>query len=1144
MTLSLFDETTLIWLSHGQEKNLKLSSISRIVPGQRTAVFRRFLRPEKEYLSFSLLYNKGGDRSLDLICKDKAEVEVWLSGLKALIGQNRKRRTKSDLSDLQEGYLLQNGRPFGALEFSNSISSSVASFDIGSSDAGSERANMQMRPSNADGFRISVSSTPSCSSGGSGGPDDIESLGDVYMWGEVWPDGSDGPVSSVSPKIDVLTPRPLESNVVLDVHQIACGVRHIALVTKQGEVFTWGEESGGRLGHGTEKDFNHPRLVEFLAVTNVEFVASGEYHTCVVSSAGDLFTWGDGVHNAGLLGHGTDVSHWIPKRVSGALEGHQVLSISCGTWHSALATSNGKLFTFGDGRFGVLGHGDRENSAYPKEVQMLNGLKTVKVACGVWHTAAIVEVSGQSGANISSRKLFTWGDGDKHRLGHGSKESYLLPFCVSSLIDYNFHQIACGHTITVALTTSGHVFTMGSTAYGQLGNPSSDGKLPCLVQDNLVGEFVEEIAVGHIMLLSKKALKAALAPTPGKPHRVCDGCYTKLKSAEAGNTSLLNRKFAGPRSSIDGKERSVDSHRGELRSSRLLLSRNTELIKYLEIMSGKPGSRVDASQMRASQFPSPIQLREAPTPSPLVPFQTAFRPATSPATPPHSPMNSRSSSPYSRRPSPPRCTNTFSKNVIESLRRQPAIKTNPFFSTFERLQVKSLKQKCDTQNVEIQKLRKKAQESALNAVRESSKFKEAKEVVKSITDELKELFEKLPSEVSESETFKAMNTQAEAFLSTYGKPDASLPATLENQTVESTTAIVPSNDSGSSRDAAAQPSSAELTEQFEPGVYITYVNHPNGGRSSNEFDSANESSPSKRLKNGGAIIKPLEVHLASPYMGHQQVRLGLKINLSKSMLFDINVNDEVIFEWAAAIGCTESGHGSLPTIKTPGVVKNCCSTDEFGECLRSNFRLKPGNGESIRFWHDAWLDGVPLRELMQWNELMALLYNLNPSSSMDNSLLWEGEGDGRFSVKFCLEIFLGTSFDSFPWKRTVWAGVAPPRVKYFIWQVVHKKVVVKCLGGYGLASCAGERFHLQFQSAGESLVRDLLLADHVMFDEKISQKVVSWSPPPTGFVKLNVDGAMERWWSKGGIGGLIRDEKGVILGSFLEQVGSSPPIMA
>lgn len=147
------------------------------------------------------------------------------------------------------------------------------------------------------------------------------------------------------------------------------------------------------------------------------------------------------------------------------------MSIACGTWHSALATSNGKLSTFGDGSFGVLGHGDRESTAYPREVKSLSGLKTVTVACGVWHTAAIVEVMGQPGGNISSRKLFTRGDGDKHCLGHGDKKTRLVPTCVSSLIDYNFHQLACGHSITVALTISGHVFTVCSTVHGQLGNP-------------------------------------------------------------------------------------------------------------------------------------------------------------------------------------------------------------------------------------------------------------------------------------------------------------------------------------------------------------------------------------------------------------------------------------------------------------------------------------------------------------------------------------------------------------------------------------------------------------------------------------------------------------------------------------------------
>ncbi|KAL5647436.1 hypothetical protein ACJX0J_041791, partial [Zea mays] len=292
----------------------------------------------------------------------------------------------------------------------------------------------------------------------------------------------------------------------IDVYHVDCGAKHAALVTKNGKVFTWGEESGGHLGHGSREDSVHPRLVESLAICNVDIVACGEFHTCAVTTSGELYTWGDGTYNIGLLGNGTDVSHWIPKRISRVLEGHQVAYVSCGTWHTALVTG-GQLFMFGDGTFGVLGHENRESFSCPREVESLSGLKTIAVACGVWHTAAAIEVIvTQSSSSMSPGKLFTWGDGDKHRLGHGDKEPKLKPTCVDSLIDYDFCRIACGHSLTVGLTTSGQVLSMGNTVYGRLGNPRLDGKLPCLIED-IMGEHVVQVACGsyHVAVLTNKS---------------------------------------------------------------------------------------------------------------------------------------------------------------------------------------------------------------------------------------------------------------------------------------------------------------------------------------------------------------------------------------------------------------------------------------------------------------------------------------------------------------------------------------------------------------------------------------------------------------------------------------------------------------
>ncbi|XP_042040072.1 PH, RCC1 and FYVE domains-containing protein 1-like isoform X1 [Salvia splendens] len=867
------DETTLIWISSSGDRSLKLASVSRIIPGQRTVVFQRYLCPEKEYLSFSLIYNNG-KRSLDLICKDKVEAENWIAGLKALITSGLAGRSKIDgwgdggLYFDENRDLTSNSPSNSSVSATREVSSpeaSVSSNIIASpksyrpdnfvyserSHVALDQTNMQVKGSGSDAFRVSVSSAPSTSSHGSA-PDDCDALGDVYIWGEVICDnvikvGPEKNASSISTRADVLLPRPLESNVVLDVHYIACGVRHAALVTRQGEVFSWGEESGGRLGHGVRKDVTEPCLVESLTFCSVDFVACGEFHTCAVTMAGELYTWGDGTHYAGLLGHGTDVSHWIPKRIAGPLEGLQIAIVTCGPWHTALISSTGQLFTFGDGTFGVLGHGNRENVSYPREVESLAGLRTIAVACGVWHTAAVVEVIvTQSSASVSSGKLFTWGDGDKNRLGHGDKEPRLKPTCVPALIDYNFHKIACGHSLTVGLTTSGRVFTMGSTVYGQLGNPQSDGKVPCLVEDKLAAESVEEISCGayHVAVLtsknevytwgkgangrlglgdiedrkaptlvealkdrhvkfiacgsnytaaiclhkwvssaeqsqcsacrqafgftrkrhncyncglvhchscsSRKAPRAALSPNPRKPYRVCDSCFLKLsKVAEAGAN---NRRNSGPRLSGENKDR-LD--KADLRLVKSAMPSNFDLIKQLDTKAAKQGRKADTFSLGRSSQVSLSQLRDAVMSTAVDVRRTVPKPILTTSS-----VSSRSVSPFSRKPSPPRSATpvpttsglSFSKSITDSLKKTNELLNQEVHKL--RGQVESLKNRCELQELELQQSVKKTQEAMALAADESAKCKAAKEVIKSLAAQLKDMAERLPPGAYDPESLK------------------------------------------------------------------------------------------------------------------------------------------------------------------------------------------------------------------------------------------------------------------------------------------------------------------------------------------------------------------------------------------------------
>lgn len=123
----------------------------------------------------------------------------------------------------------------GSVSTSNSLSSGSADTSNGGVSGGDNNV------------RVSYSSAVSSSSYGSG--DDFDSLGDVLIWGKGVGDGMLAYASHISGNLhgsrsDVSLPKALESTVLLDIHSITCGNKHSVLVTKQGEMYSWGEESG------------------------------------------------------------------------------------------------------------------------------------------------------------------------------------------------------------------------------------------------------------------------------------------------------------------------------------------------------------------------------------------------------------------------------------------------------------------------------------------------------------------------------------------------------------------------------------------------------------------------------------------------------------------------------------------------------------------------------------------------------------------------------------------------------------------------------------------------------------------------------------------------------------------------------------
>ncbi|KAL3671695.1 hypothetical protein V7S43_003605 [Phytophthora oleae] len=123
---------------------------------------------------------------------------------------------------------------------------------------------------------------------------------------------------------------------------VSVGSTHTAAVTDKGKLYAWGSCVSGQLGLGEAKRagvkekrlqlyFPTPTIVEALQSKWITRVSCGATHTAVVSADGQLFTFGCG--DGGRLGVGSNDDSLHPQLVS-SLEKHVVLDVCCGSWHT------------------------------------------------------------------------------------------------------------------------------------------------------------------------------------------------------------------------------------------------------------------------------------------------------------------------------------------------------------------------------------------------------------------------------------------------------------------------------------------------------------------------------------------------------------------------------------------------------------------------------------------------------------------------------------------------------------------------------------------------------------------------------------------------------------------------------------------
>jgi alpha-tubulin suppressor-like RCC1 family protein len=129
----------------------------------------------------------------------------------------------------------------------------------------------------------------------------------------------------------VAAPTPLAANPELGrARAVAAGSLHSLVLSKTGQVWSCGAGWEGPLGHGDEASLCVPTRISALNDVSVSMIAAGRAHSLAISEDGALYSWGWG--KCGQLGHGDRVSVHVPRRVEAIAPPLVALQVSGGAW--------------------------------------------------------------------------------------------------------------------------------------------------------------------------------------------------------------------------------------------------------------------------------------------------------------------------------------------------------------------------------------------------------------------------------------------------------------------------------------------------------------------------------------------------------------------------------------------------------------------------------------------------------------------------------------------------------------------------------------------------------------------------------------------------------------------------------------------
>ncbi len=283
-----------------------------------------------------------------------------------------------------------------------------------------------------------------------------------------------------------------------DVVTVAAGLGDTMLVKSDGTVMTEGANASMEAGFATGNQ-DVQVLTAVPGVAGATQVAAGDSFEFAVTSAGNVWAWGNNQH--GALGRGTvptcDICTdpqgpglVLSETLGGSLTGidpgldvavsaKAIARLAVGQSHSLAVTAVGTVVAWGTDNRGQLGNNNNQPVTTPITVPGLS--RVVAVAAGLTHSLALTEQG----------TVYTWGYNGDGELGLGDTTDRYSPVLVNGLP--RIVSIAAGASHSLALDATGQVWAWGYGGDGELGDGTTVTRLSPEAVPNL---FAVQIAGG------------------------------------------------------------------------------------------------------------------------------------------------------------------------------------------------------------------------------------------------------------------------------------------------------------------------------------------------------------------------------------------------------------------------------------------------------------------------------------------------------------------------------------------------------------------------------------------------------------------------------------------------------------------------